>query len=259
MSLPDTIGSAEWKRWSFRRSGPHKTVAGTIALTLAAFGLSGCGSVVPRASSDAGSDAGSDIREADRSRPVSAPQIIAARPEYRSCLDTFARTGAEFEPIADRYDAPGCARLGTLKLSDLRGDRSSISVSNVGSIQCPLAQAFSAWARYGVDRAARQMLGSGVARIETMGSYSCRNIRGSNRRSAHARAAAIDVSAFVLQNGRRVSLMDDWADGTSEEREFLRIIHRSACKRFGTVLGPDYNSDHDDHFHLEKSDRDVCR
>ena len=33
------------------------------------------------------------------------------------------------------------------------------------------AQAFTAWARFGVDRAARQLLGSPVAQIETFGSY----------------------------------------------------------------------------------------
>ncbi|MBP6581207.1 MAG: extensin family protein, partial [Sphingorhabdus sp.] len=27
--------------------------------------------------------------------------------------------------------------------------------------------------------------------------------------------------------------------------------HQSACKRFGTVLGPDYNSAHANHFHFD--------
>ena len=102
-------------------------------------------------------------------------------------------------------------------------------------------------------RAARQILGSPLARIETMGSYACRNIAGSNRRSAHARAEAIDVSAFILKDGRRISLIDDWNGGSRAEREFLRTVHRSACKRFGTVLGPEYNRAHADHFHLESA------
>jgi hypothetical protein len=29
------------------------------------------------------------------------------------------------------------------------------------------------------------------------------------------------------------------------------VIQRSACKRFATVLGPDYNSAHHDHIHVE--------
>jgi len=122
----------------------------------------------------------------------------------------------------------------------------------------PLAESFAGWARYGVDRAARQILGSPLVRIETMGSYSCRNVAGSGRLSAHARAEAIDVSAFVLADGRRIGVLNDW-NGGSAEKKFLRVIHDSACKRFGTVLGPNYNAAHHNHFHLELGDGRFCR
>ncbi|HCJ80659.1 MAG TPA: extensin, partial [Erythrobacter sp.] len=97
-----------------------------------------------------------------------------------------------------------------------------------------------------------------LQRIETMGSYSCRNVAGTARRSAHSRAEAIDVSAFVLADGRRVSVLSGW-NASREEREFLRVVHKSACKRFGTVLGPDYNRAHHDHFHLEYGKGNYCR
>ena len=71
-------------------------------------------------------------------------------------------------------------------------------------MQCGVGSALAAWARFGVDRAARQLLGSPLQRIETFGSYSCRNVAGSQRRSAHATAGAIDISAFVLADGRRI-------------------------------------------------------
>ena len=132
-------------------------------------------------------------------------------------------------------------------------------MNNLGPVGCDTANTFAAWARFGVDRAARQILGSPLVRIETFGSYSCRNVAGSNRRSAHSTAKAIDVSAFVLADGRRISVQGDWDGGTREEREFLRIVHRSACKRFGTVLGPDYNQAHRDHFHLESDGSQFCR
>ena len=121
-----------------------------------------------------------------------------------------------------------------------------------------MANTFAAWARYGVDRAARQILGSPLARIETMGSYSCRNVAGTSRRSAHSRAEAVDIGAFVLEDGRRISVKSGWNAG-EKEREFLRTVHRSACKRFGTVLGPDYNAAHADHLHLEHGDGSFCR
>ena len=132
-------------------------------------------------------------------------------------------------------------------------------LSNLGPVTCPLANTFAAWARFGVDRAAQQILGTELVRIETMGSYNCRNVSGSGKRSAHARAQAIDVSGFVLADGRRISVLGDWTSGTASEREFLRVVHTSACKRFGTVLGPRYNAAHADHFHLELSRAGFCR
>ena len=149
--------------------------------------------------------------------------------------------------------------LGTVKLVSLSGDQSQFGLSNLGAVKCKTAMMFSGWARFGVDRAARQILGSPLARIETMGSYACRNVAGTRRRSAHSTGNAIDVSGFVLADGRRISLKRDWDGGTRAEREFLRVVQRSACKRFGTVLGPDYNAAHEDHFHLEGTDTSFCR
>ena len=103
------------------------------------------------------------------------------------------------------------------------------------------------------------MLGSELARIETLGSYNCRNVAATDRLSAHGTAGAIDVSAFVLADGRRISVQQDWSQGTSAEQQFLRTIHASACRRFGTVLGPAYNADHADHFHVELSGGGTCR
>ncbi len=236
-----------------------------IAPAIAAFALAGCGSVIP--SSDGGrvvsnNPAGSQSGTYTRSNPTgvaSAPQSIAPRAQDAACLSNLSATGASFNPLPDTYAAPGCNKLGTVQLSALGGDGSQFGISNIGPVQCQVANEFGNWARFGVDRAARQILGSPLARIETMGSYACRNVAGSNRRSAHSRAEAIDVSGFVLQDGRRITLTEDWDGGTAAEREFLRVVHSSACKRFGTVLGPEYNRAHADHFHLEGTGSRFCR
>ena len=146
-----------------------------------------------------------------------------------------------------------------MRLESLRSDEGALSLSNLGPVTCPLASTFAGWARFGVDRAARQILGSALERIETMGSYNCRNVAGTDRLSAHAHANAIDVSGFVLADGRRITVLADWTGGTQAEREFLRVIHISACKRFGTVLGPEYNAAHANHLHLERSSSAFCR
>jgi len=39
------------------------------------------------------------------------------------------------------------------------------------------------------------------------------------------------------------------------QQQFLRAIHAAACRRFGTVLGPEANDAHRNHFHLDMADR----
>ena len=231
--------------------GKHRGLIVGAALLL----LAGCGSLVP------GGSASQTARAPARSAvPVtSAPQSYGQRAEDASCLAELGASGARFQPLPDTYAAPGCNTLGTVQLIALAGDRAPLGIANIGAVQCNVAKAFGDWARFGVDRAARQILNSPVVRIETMGSYSCRNVAGSQQRSAHSRAEAIDVSAFVLADGRRIVVRNDWQSSDAATREFLRVVHTSACKRFGTVLGPDYNSAHEDHFHLEGTGGTFCR
>ena len=185
--------------------------------------------------------------------------VFTPRPETRQCLARLGSAQAKFTPVPDQYYGAGCKTLGTVRLSALRSDGAALGVTNLGPVACPLADSFAAWARFGVDRAAQQILGSPLVRIETMGSYNCRSIAGSDRLSAHASASAIDVSGFVLADGRRITVSGDWTKGKPAERRFLATIHQSACKRFGTVLGPRYNAAHHDHLHLELSGRAFCR
>jgi hypothetical protein len=219
-------------------------------ILVAGLAIAGC-SLVP----DTGGEPGQ--RNAAQSLRPARP-VLPASAETMQC---FARLGeaASFSPLPDQYFGAGCTALGAVQLSDLRSDDARLALADIGPVACPLAETFAAWARFGVDRAARAVLGSALVRIETMGSYSCRNVAGSDRLSGHATANAIDVSAFVLADGRRISVVQGWQGDSPGEREFLRVVQRSACKRFGTVLGPEYDSAHRDHFHLERSGGAFCR
>jgi len=75
-----------------------------------------------------------------------------------------------------------------------------------------------------------------------MGTYACRSIAGSGRLSEHATANAVDVAAFILADGRRISVLEGW-NGDERHARFLRSVRVSACRRFNTVLSPDYNAD----------------
>ncbi|MBH0113883.1 extensin family protein [Novosphingobium sp. YJ-S2-02] len=217
--------------------------------------LAGCVDIPRSKSPQSREGAGKSSRQAVRQ----STRTFSPRPEYGQCLSKLGAQQASFRPLEDKYYGKGCSTLGTVQLSSLASDTASLSLTNLGPVTCPMATGFAGWARFGVDRAAEQIFGSRVARIETYGSYNCRNVAGTSRRSGHATANAIDVSAFVLADGHRISVLDDWSGGSREERRFLRIVHDSACKRFGMVLGPDYNSAHENHFHLEASDGSFCR
>ena len=201
-----------------------------------------------------------EIPDTSRRSPVrQSTGTLSPRPEARQCLSDLGATRASFTPLPDQYFGGGCTNLNSVRLANLRSDSATLGLTNLGPVTCPTASAFAGWARFGADRAARQILGSALVRIDTMGSYACRNVAGSSRRSAHATANAIDIAAFVLADGRRISVLGDWAQGTPEERRFLRVVHESACKRFGTVLGPAYNADHADHLHVELGGGGFCR
>ncbi len=127
---------------------------------------------------------------------------------------------------------------------------------------CAVAAAYAYWMQHGVQPAAREILGAPVTRIEHLGTYSCRRLYGreTGRWSEHATGNAIDIAAFVLEDGRRISLLADW-EGEGDEAAFLRRSRDAACDAFGTVLSPDYNEAHADHFHLDQQERmwGVCR
>lgn len=187
--------------------------------------------------------------------PVRTATPFAGFPEGGRCLTELGQRRADFAPLPDRYYGAGCATIGTVQLAALQGDSAVFSVRGLGPVTCPLAETLAGWARFGVDRAARQYLGSPLVRIETMGSYACRNVIGAShgpaRRSAHATANAVDVAGFDLADGRRVRIASNWNDPDPAVRAFLRTVRGSACKRFATVLSPDYNAAHHDHLHVE--------
>lgn len=203
--------------------------------------LAGCGAIPDGRSAPV---RGSDSTTVSRAAPSASA---------RACFNELGAANVRFSPLPDQRFSNGCSQIDAIRLIDI-----GAPVTNLGPVKCDLAKNFAGWTEYGVKRAAQQILNAELARIETFGSYSCRNIAGSRRLSQHAHANAIDVAAFVLTDGRRISVEDGWR-GSAEEREFLAVVHKSACRRFGTVLSPDYNAAHRNHFHFDMSGDGYCR
>jgi len=192
-------------------------------------------------------------------RPAGSPPITLNLPtsrETQQCYADLSREEVRYSPLPDRDYGGGCTVIGTVQLIDI-----GVPVTGLKAMRCGLAEEFIGWTRNAVAPAAFQILGSRLVKIETFGTYACRNTIGAptTRLSGHALANAVDVSAFILEDGRRVSVENDWRSDDPEIRRFFEVIHTSACKRFGTVLSPDYNSAHHDHLHLEDDHKSFCR
>lgn len=95
--------------------------------------------------------------------------------------------------------------------------------------------------------------GGGLVGITVPSHYACRtrNSRRGARLSEHAKGNAIDISAFNLADGTRLTVLDDWNGRNSRT---MRRLHSSACGPFGTVLGPNSDRHHRDHFHFDVAD-----
>ena len=193
---------------------------------------------------------------------ITSPRTGAWRPPFtldtRACIADLDRLGVAYTPVPDQYFGGGCQITGAVQVSDV-----GVPVTGLKAMRCGLARALAGWVRYAVAPAAHQLLGSDLVRVETFGTYACRNVigtaSGAGRLSGHATANAVDISGFLLDDGRRVTVLKGWNSADPDEQRFLRIIRASACKRFGTVLSPDYNAAHQNHLHLEDDHAGFCR
>jgi hypothetical protein len=194
-------------------------------------------------------------------RPPEPRQPVAGQPPAQGqatlqCHLDLAREGVQFRALPDRRFANGCSAIGSVQLTDI-----GTPTTNLGAMTCPVARQYARWVREAVQPAARQILGASVTRIETFGTYACRSVNNvpGARISEHGYANAVDVSAFVLGNGRRVTVEQGW-NGTDERvRRFLRAVHRGGCQRFSVGLGPDSDALHYNHLHFDMGARGTCR
>jgi hypothetical protein len=199
------------------------------------------------------------------------------------------------------------------------GTDPKVTINPPATLSCPMADVLGEWLRDTVQPEAKKLFGSTVVKIQNATSYACRNRYGGDATplSEHALANALDVSEFVLANGERITILDDWPkvveappppeanpkrapedkesvtaskpapDGNmvkaankpavtpakaesaapplpppvakepemDREAQFVTFLHEDACRRFGTVLGPDANAAHKNHFHLDMKKR----
>ena len=137
------------------------------------------------------------------------------------------------------------------------------AVVPTATLACPLVSRLDQWMASAVQPAAQRWFGQQVVELKQSSAYSCRGMTGNPRAriSEHAFGNALDIAAFTLADGRRVTVKNGW-HGTPEEQGFLRDVHAAACEHFSTVLAPGSNRFHYDHIHVDlmrrASGRRIC-
>jgi hypothetical protein len=184
---------------------------------------------------------------APKSRPAGHARA-APDASLRQCLAQLGTYGTRYTVLPDRWFGNGCSATGAVQLNSV-----GIPVTNLGAMKCRLAERFSAWVNEAVQNAALAWLDSRVVRIESFGTYNCRpiNNRAGGKLSQHGLANAVDIAAFQLTNGRRITVEQGWNGGDANVRSFLRAVFKAGCRRFAIGISPDGDRNHYNHLHFD--------
>ena len=128
-----------------------------------------------------------------------------------------------------------------------------VSLSQASVMECSTARVLDVWVEDEMDSVLGAM-GGGVDQLQVASHYACRtrNSQTGARVSEHAKGKAIDIAAFQFRDGSELSVKEHWGEGRNGR--LLKRLHQSACGPFGTVLGPESDRHHQDHFHFDTAE-----
>jgi hypothetical protein len=175
--------------------------------------------------------------------------------EGERCQALLEQAGVTFTPLPPHQPSAQCGYDDAVRFRGGGARTIEWRPSDLAT-SCPVAASMALWEWHVVQPAALEHFGTRVAAIDHFGSYSCRRLYGRTDGgwSEHATANAIDVAGFRLEDGSRISVLGDW-HGDGARAAFLRDVRDGACRLFATVLSPDYNQAHRDHFHFDQAER----
>lgn len=185
------------------------------------------------------------LRPNDRPKSVEdkARSKQAARARGAVCGDPDIQ-GLAIGPVPGKLN--GCGVEQAVRVSSVSG----VALSTHAVMDCTTAKSLKRWIETGMKPAVKRR-GGGVAQIKVAAHYACRtrNNQPGAKISEHGRGRAIDISAFRLRDGSEITVLNGWQN--RKDGKILRQMHGAACGPFGTVLGPNANRFHLDHFHFD--------
>ncbi len=95
-------------------------------------------------------------------------------------------------------------------------------------------------------------MGSGLTAIGTGPGFVCRNRydKPGEKISEHAKGDAVDVMAFALEDGQKLSVRNSSASDKIDGA-LMKTLQTTLCGYFTTILGPGSNDAHKEHFHFD--------
>ncbi|EAU41147.1 hypothetical protein FP2506_12809 [Fulvimarina pelagi HTCC2506] len=167
------------------------------------------------------------------------------------CRAALVQLGVEFTEPSPIRASKSCSVPYPVKVTRIA---KGVAMSPAATLNCDAAFRISRWVDKEVKRAAHSTLGTRVAAIKNSSSYRCSRVAGSGGISQHASGNALDVAAFVMADGNEIDV-EKKGFFSPREKAFQNDVRGSACRWFGTVLGPGYDYLHRNHFHLDARER----
>jgi hypothetical protein len=147
----------------------------------------------------------------------------------QQCLSAMSTADIEFVSLGDVRDK-NCLIKNAIRIKTLPNTK----LSSPLTLNCRTASKLINW----LDEIEAK-------RIDHMGTYNCRKMRGSPIMSEHSFGTAIDIARI-----NEASIKKHWDNG-GVEGNYLHRAAKSAYIHFSNVITPDDNALHHDHFHLD--------
>lgn len=190
------------------------------------------------------------------STPPPPPPIVAAPPADPAavCLAGLDQRHIVYDRVKDWHTPEGCGIEHAVRVR-----QSIVPFNQPALMTCEMSATLWDWENNVVQPAAQRHFGHNIGKLIHMGTYNCRAEKSEHaeRLSQHSYGKAIDVSAFELEDGTKISVLRDW-HGQGQKSEFLHEVAKGACHVFSVVMTPNRNALHRDHLHLDIGPYKLC-
>lgn len=189
---------------------------------------------------------------AEEEEPAAIPKIDES--VLLECEQHMRALGIQFtrhEPIQGKN---GCGVAAPYEISAVAD---TVAIKPPAIIACETAIALAGWVKAAALPYGEKLPGNpALTGLQNASGYVCRgrNNNPAAKLSEHALGRAIDISAFLFEDGSRITVEPRQRTGKPQEA-YQKAVRFAACLHFTTVLGPYSDANHRDHLHLDIAER----